>query len=446
MKARKELHMRLKEEIVQEHASRFDSKDYIRSRKMYAGYCTFDYFITILVADAFLAKLLTSIGISDSVIGLISSFVTLAFLFQLSSVFLARKLYNTKATVIAFEILSQVLFMSLYLIPFFPFSTEMKTVIVVACVMVAYILKYLVASILYKWANSYVDPHKRGEYSAVKEMISLLSGIVFTLIIGYVVDQYDAVGNINGGFIFISAAMLVLVILNLITLLGIKGEKRVKVRRESEPVSEIIRNTLGNRAFVNVVIMTVLYDVARYIMLGFMGTYKTKELLLSVGAVQIINMIANLARFFISKPFGRFSDKYTFAKGMEFAFVLVTLAVFVNIFTTPQTWWCIVIYTILYNVSVAGTNQNSFNITYSYVKSDYFVAAMAIKNSIGGLFGFGAAILGSKILEAVQANGNMVFGIPMYGQQLLSAISFVIMVITVLFVRFVIGKQKVMIQ
>ena len=94
--------------------------------------------------------------------------------------------------------------------------------------------------------------------------------------------------------------------------------------------------------------MTVLYDVARYIMLGFMGTYKTKELLLSVGAVQIINMIANLARFFISKPFGRFSDKYTFAKGMEFAFVLVTLAVFVNIFTTPQTWWCIVIYTILY--------------------------------------------------------------------------------------------------
>jgi hypothetical protein len=49
-------------------------------------------------------------------------------------------------------------------------------------------------------------------------------------------------------------------------------------------------------------------------------------------------------------------------------------------------------------------------------------------------------------MDAVEANGNVVFGIPMYGQQLLSAISFIMMILTFLFTHFVVSKQKVMIQ
>ena len=36
----------------------------------------------------------------------------------------------------------------------------------------------------------------------------------------------------------------------------------------------------------------------------------------------------------------------------------------------------------LYNVSFAGTNQNSFNIAYSYVPLNCITQAMAIKNSV----------------------------------------------------------------
>ena len=78
--------------------------------------------------------------------------------------------------------------------------------------------------------------------------------------------------------------------------------------------------------------------------------------------------------------------------------------------------------------------------------SEYFVQASAIKNSIGGICGFGASLAAGKLLEVIQANGNMLFGIPVHGQQVLSAISFVLLIIAVLFTRFVIGRQKVMIQ
>ena len=100
----------------------------------------------------------------------------------------------------------------------------------------------------------------------------------------------------------------------------------------------------------------------------------------------------------------------------------------------------------MYNICLAGVSGNIINITYSYVDSRYFAEASAIKNSIAGLFGFGASLVGGKILSAVQANGNMIFGIQAHGQQVLSAISFAMFILTILFTHFVVAKQRVMIQ
>ena len=131
---------------------------------------------------------------------------------------------------------------------------------------------------------------------------------------------------------------------------------------------------------------------------------------------------------------------------MKFAYMIVTIAFAANIFTNNNTWWLIIVHSVLYHASFAGINQNTFNITYSYVKSDYYIYAMAIQNCIGGVVGFLASILGSRILNYVQESGNMFLGIPMYGQQLLSAISVVILIVNILFIHFVVEKQTVMKQ
>ena len=228
----------------------FESKVYKQSRKMYMAQCAFEYFISILVADAFLAKLLTHIGISDAMVGIISSFITLAFLFQLLSIFLARKVCNIKKTVILIDTLSLLLFLGLYVIPFLPFSLEVKTGLVMMFVFCGYICKYLVASIAYKWANSYVEPTRRARYSAVKEMISLITGIIFTLGMGALIDHYETIGNLEGGFLMVSVVFLVLVVCNFISFMGISNqiqEKEEKVHTLS--VKEILKNTFVNRNF-----------------------------------------------------------------------------------------------------------------------------------------------------------------------------------------------------
>ena len=425
----------------------FQSKAYKRSRSAYRWECTFEYFVSLLVGDAFLASLLTYIGISDAMAGIISSFVSLAFLFQIFSRFVVRRISNVKRFVTLFHSLSQLLFLALYLVPFLPFAFEYKQLAVIVCILLAYFGNYLVTSIIYKWGNSHVDPHKRGSYSAGKEMLSLISGMVVTLIIGQIMDYFEVMDNLEGGFIFCAISIFIFAVCDFICLMLIKNQIRPREELQKKvPLKEVMKNTLGNRSFVNLVILSCIWEIGRYTTLGFLGTYRLKELFFTVGTVQIINMLANLGRFAISKPFGIYSDKHTYAKGAELGFIVLASAFAVNIFTAPGTRLLMIAYTVLFNMGIAGVSQNFFNMTYSYVDSEYFVEASAIRSSIGGVCGFGASLLASLLLEHIQSNGNMLFGIHIYGQQVLSLISFALMLIAVLFTHFVIRKQKVMIQ
>ena len=408
--------------------------------------CTFEYLLSLLVTDAFLTKLLTHLGLDDTTIGIISSFISLAFVIQIFALFLYKLKANAKTTVMWFYPVSRFIFSSLYIIPFLPIGSATAKVIVMCLILVAYSCKYLVLNVLYKWANSYVDANKRASYSATKEMISLASGIIFTAVVGYVFDELEASGNIEGGFIMIAVLAFIISVSDIVCLLFIKKEDEILVKQSNKSFKDIMTNTVGNKNFRSVIIFTIIYSCATHMTTGFLGTFKVKDLAISVFIIQLINIAGNLTRIGVSKPFGRFSDKHSFASGMSVALCVMLAGFVCIIFTTPKTWWLMAAYAILHAVSIAGLNQNSFNISYSYVNSDYITEAMAIKSCISGLCGFFASLVGSAILNYIQGNGNTIFGIHVYAQQVLAGITSILILIALAIMVFVIGKQKVMKQ
>ena len=422
----------------------YASPEYKRSRKAYVAECTFEYFVSLLVTDAYLSTLLHHMGISDAMVGIISSLISFAFLFQLFAIVAVKRIVNIKRASIIFHFASQLFFMSLFFIPFLPFGKEYKTAIVFACVLLAYFGNYLVTSVIYKWGMSFVDTRKRASFGAGKEMVSLISGMVFMLVMGYVIDKFAADDNVEGGFIFIGISILVCSILDLVTLLIMKNPKVEKSESADEPIFSVIKKLFSNKGFICLLVASVLWYVATGMTTGFMGIYKTSptELGFKVGDVQIINTVGCLCRFAVSKPFGKFSDKTSYATGILLGTSVAAACFAINMFTCPENKWLIYVYTILYNGSLAAIHQNFFNITFDLVETKYFVQASSVKAALSGVCGFGASLVGAAILSGVQTNGNSFMGIDMRGQQLLSAISAVIMIVLVLFVLLVLRKQK----
>ena len=437
-----------------QNREKFNSKEYRRSANGYTFECMFEYFISILVSGQFLTVLLKYIGVPDSLNGVIQSIISLAFLFQIFSVFVLHKISNTKRFAVLFHTTSQLFFVTLFLIPFFPIADNVKHILAVICPLVAYFGNYFVTSVIYRWGNSFVEPHHRGRFCARKEMISLMSGMVLTLAMGYAIDSFEASDNLRGGFILLALSILVFCISDFVCLMIIKNDKKPRDERakahESLPLRDIMKNTLGNKSFRSTVVVATLWRAGVFFTYGFMGTYmdNSHELNFSVGTVQLITLFALFVRFLVAIPIGKYADKTSYARAMRVGLCIASCAFLVNIFTTPSDFarYLVIPYLVLYNASLSCIDSNLLNLPYSYVDEKYFIHASAIKNSISGLGGFLASLLAGALLGYIQGNGNTLFGFHVYGQQVLSVISFIIMMISVFYTKFVIEKQKIMIQ
>ena len=432
---------------MQDLTDKYTSKEYKLSRRAYITECMFEYLVALLVADAFIAKLLKYLGASDALCGVISSLISLSFLFQIFSVLVMGRIRNTKKTAIIFHGAAQFLFSCLYLIPFLRMGNGTRRGVFIACILCAYFGNYFVTTLIYKWGNTFVDPHRRASFSSLKEMVSLLTGMVVSLALGYAIDQLDKSGDLTRGFLLSSICMFIFCAADLVCLLLIKNDNKPETETLPPPkLSEIMRNTFGNRNYVKTVILKCLWWGGVYTTIGFLGTYKQEELFYTLAQIQIINIIGCGCRFAISKLFGRFSDKHGFVRGIQMAFTILAVAFTVNMFTAPNTRWLIIVFVVLYNISQAGTYQNMINITYAFVDVKYFVQAAALKDCIAGVFGFLCALGSGRLLAAIQANGNTLFGIPVYAQQVQSAISLLFVIAAFLFAQFALSHEKTLLQ
>ena len=423
----------------------FSSAVYRRSRRAYVLQCTFEYLIALLIADAFLAKLLSALEIDDATVGIISSFITLAFTVQILSVLICRRRMSSKRISTVLNCVGHLLLVFLYLTPFLPFRGTGIRLIVMGIILVSYAMRYLVATIVFRWANSFVDPNRRADFSAKKEIVSLLCGMVFTASVGYIFGRFESAGRMDRGFLLIAILVLILNAANFICFLCI-GKEEAPENCAVPGMREVLHETLGNKNFRSVICMTVLWEMGRYFTVGFVGIYKTNDLAIPMFTIQIVNICGEAARAILSRPFGKLSDRTSFAHGIEIALGIAAAAFLCLMFTGPATWFLIIPYAMLYAVCLAGLNANSFNITYSYVRPDCIAEAMAIKNCIGGLCGFGASLLGSRILSYIQGSGNRFLGIKVHGQQVLAGCSLLLIAGAFLVTHLVIGRQKVLKQ
>ena len=111
----------------------FASSAFKRSRWAYTIECAFEYFVALLVSDVFLATLLSEMGIEDSVIGVISSLISLAFLFQLFSILVVPHIKNVKFFAVPIHFIGQFFFLALYLLPFLNLPQSFRAPIPCLC-------------------------------------------------------------------------------------------------------------------------------------------------------------------------------------------------------------------------------------------------------------------------------------------------------------------------
>jgi hypothetical protein len=114
---------------------------------------------------------------------------------------------------------TQLAFSFLYVIPILEIDKNVKIIIFISLFFIGELIKNVIYSQKMAWQMGIIDDSKRGVFTAKKETLSLLSGIIISVTMGNLIDHLEAAGNQRGVFILGGITMFSLTVIHTILLL-----------------------------------------------------------------------------------------------------------------------------------------------------------------------------------------------------------------------------------
>ena len=419
----------------------YDEKVLKRGRLLYILYAAVEYLIALAVSGSFLAKLTTEIGMSDGLTGVISAVATLGGLFQLLSMFVRRT--KVKKLVIVLTVINQLLFIALYLIPRLALGQQVSTGLFALIIVMAYLLQNISAPKKTSWMMTLVDDRKRGVFTAYKEMFSLVMGMAFSFGMGALFDWMEGMGRLHTAFGLMTAVMVVCMLLCTLSQV-LMVEKPLPAAQSRKPITQTVKELLKNRRLRSVMVLYLLYFFILNVSTPFFGTYQLGELGFSLKLISGLGILSSVARIIVSPLWGKYADKVSFAAMLEKSYLAFGAAFLFAALANPKNGLVMfALYYVFNGIAGGGINSGMFNLVFDCAKPEERADALAVCQSFSGLIGFLITLGFSTVVTMVQQGGNQLFGMTVYAQQLLSAVSLLATLAAAVYVHFRVKKTSV---
>jgi hypothetical protein len=413
---------------------------YKTSRILYIIEAALEFFIAILVGETYLAKIAMSIGLGTAEIGILTAFVSLGHAFQIFAIFLSQKKSVKKRTV-WFGLLNQLLFAFIYVVPLFPRDFSLSIPLFVGALLLAQIVMNVINPGKINWYMSLVPDKERGIFTANKEIVSLISGMIVSYAMGSVIDHYEAKGELKTAFLLVGITMLVLTVLHTLTLIFSKEKPKDQAELEIKN-ADILRALFKNKTLYRIIGVSAIWAMIAYSTSPFYGTYRLGALGFTMTFNAVLSAISSAMRALFSRRMGRFADKHSFKKLLLLCYGIQIVAFTCAMLSVPSNGKVMfALYSVLAAVAMGGINSSETNLIYDYVEPVQRTGALAIKFMVSGVIGFLMTCLMTIPVNYIADNGNQLFGIPMYPQQFTSFLGVVGVVLLFLYVKFVV-KDK----
>lgn len=409
-----------------------------RSRLMYIFEAALEYLISILVTGSFLATITKELGVSDSLTGILSSVISLGCLFQLLSLSVRRT--RVKRLVVVLSVINQTLFMFLYVTPLTGAKKQIKIVLFVILICTAYLIYNFAHPKKINWLMSLVDDSSRGAFTSNKEIFSLVCGMIFSFLMGAVIDRFEESGEIRTAFILSAAVIFILILLHTLTMI-FTVEKETPNNKNGNFLTGV-RELVKNKIVIKITGVFVLYNISNFASVPFYGTYQINELGLGLKTISVLVIFGNISRILVSRLWGKYADRKSFAAMTEKCLIFLGIAQLCALFAVPSNGTVMfALYYFFYGVAMGGINSALINLIFDYVAPEKRSDSLAITQAVSGLVGFLTTVCLSPLVTLVQNSNNTIFGVHIYAQQLCTIISLLFTAASVIYVKIVIRNN-----
>lgn len=395
---------------------------YRTSRIMYILEAAFEYFISICMSGNFLATLTSHLGFSDGTTAVIANISAFAGTFQIISIYLSHKA-PVKRWVIPIQFVSHMIMASLFLVPFLSIGTGGKTVLFFIAILSARVLATIVSPLKSTWFMNLVPIRERGNYTAILQIVSLISGAAVSYGAAAVMEHYKKTDNLEGAFLIFSIFIFVFMLLHALTLV-LSKEKPRETGSLKKSVFASVGTLLRRPVYRKILLILWLYTVASSVITPFLPTYQNNQLKLSLVFINTVGIFLSIFGVLTTAFFGRLSRNFQHKTMLLIAYPVITLAYAVCIFTVPSNaQFMYIVYMVVLRIGSSALAVSNTNIVLEVIPVEEQTAALSLSTIVNGISGFLITLAVSPFVDYMLNNGNQLFGRTVYAQQILAAVN-----------------------
>lgn len=381
-----------------------------------------EYLICIPIEGSFVTTVASYVGMSETSTGILNGLMCLGSVSMLVGIIVFHGKFSKKI-VVGFTIANQLLYVSLYLIPNMGLEKNATMTALFAVALASKLVFYMVHSMKTVWLMSFVPDSTRGKFTAIKEMISLAVGMIYTVLMSSMVDRFKEQGDLKTAFYLCAAIISGLSLIHIGLFLMTPSVNSPKTSHQKMTLKSL-REIFGNDKVIKITIVFAFFRVAANVSVPYFYIYALNNLQYTLTQISLINILHCVSRMALSLVFGAYADKKSFARMLRICFAVVGAGMLINSFSAPGiTRYMYVVFYVMYGIGLAGVNSSFLNLVYDYVPEEQHQNAFAITQSISFTLGFVANVAVSPIVTAMINNEIILFGQRIYPQQVLSLIA-----------------------
>lgn len=407
-----------------------------------------------LIGGTFLAALLKSLNINDSINGIVSSIVTLLGISQLLSGIITSKFRKKKPFVCIMGFMHRFMLSIAIMIPYFNINNTIKICAFIFMYIFALLISNIMSPISNSWIASIIPKKTPGLYLGRREMVIVTTIMITNFICGYILDYFEADASIKTGFVILGIFAMLCAVINFYAISQIREPSEENIytemhgRKYKTSQNSILKHNTAlkitdlfkQRKAIRVLCLLVLWQTAFQLSTSYINIYQISELNLSYTYIMALGIICNILRIVVTPICSKIMNKEGCIRLLMIVFSIMGTGYLIHSFAVPHNAKVFyVFYAILINVAYGGIGIGLFAAQIEACSEKSRTLLFGINATVMGAAGFMASVIGGIILNVFQNWLEQKSGI--YGQQFLAFLSFLLFLTMVIYLKFMYHKN-----
>jgi MFS family permease len=353
------------------------------------------------------------IGAGDFELGLITAMPFLAQFCQFIGAYIEERFGQRRPIVVIGAAIGRGVWVFVAMLPFIHSLDNIRLQLFLLILAISQISLGICSNAWTSWMSDLVPPRQRGSYFGFRNNMAALTGMIVTLVAGWIIDYYKGVNDEPMGYVVVIVMAIVAAMAGVIVLQN--QPEPPKVRQSAFNFKTLFTLPFEHKRFRTFMFLAAAWALIVNIAAPFYNAFGLRDLQMSFTTLAFYTIVPSISSICTQQFVGRMQDRFGDRKVLIVSVIVIIFLPWGWIFSKPGWYVPLFIGQILAGIFWPGINQGLVNMVMDRAPVEGRGAYVAMYGALTGAAAMIASVL-SGVMASMMGDNIISLGITTLNQ------------------------------